>query len=514
MRVGCLFVHDLPLQAILRAEPTLAGTPVAVAEGEGARARVRCVSVPAHTQGVRPGLSVGDALSLAPELVVRWTPPELFEAARAAVLDAAASVSPRVEEARPGVALIDARGLEKLHGGDRGVASALVAAASRLGLDGRASVASGKTLAQIAAVRGAGVEVVPRGGERAFLAPLSAVALGADAALAQTLARWGIATAGELAALPANGIGARLGASGVRLHRLASGVDDEPLHPLQPPERFEEGADFDFELAAVEGLLFVIRPALERLVDRLDCHAMACGSVQLRLLLDPSGEAILPVELAAPTRDVPSLLALCRSILERRPPGAAVRGVRVIAVPAAARHEQLRLFGRPTVAPEKLATALAKVAAIVGDDRVGTPALADSHVNDSFTMSRFDPPPPPDELPRSTGGSRAGAGRDVSLAAEPPSRYGEDDGHVGSLRLFRPALVAEVREARGGPQALRAGAIAGWVVTCAGPWRLDVGWHETPTCRDAFDVELSDGAVYRLARDFTTGEWSLVGRYD
>ncbi|HWV39163.1 MAG TPA: DNA polymerase Y family protein, partial [Vulgatibacter sp.] len=333
--MGCLHVPDLPLQALLRAEPTLAGVPLAVAVGEGARARVQCVSVQARTHAVRPGLSVGDALALCPQLAVQWVPPELVEAARGAVLDAAASVSPKVEELRPGVALVDARGLEGLHGGDRGVAAALVAAAVRLGLDGRASVASGKTIAAIAAVRGSGLEVIAEGRERAFLAPLSLHVLGASTRIAETLARWGIGTAGELAALPADGIGARLGEEGVRLHALACGEDGEPLSPRPPPETFEEGADFDYDLAALEGLLFVLRPALERLVDRLDCHAMACGGLALRLLLDPHGEAILPVELAAPTRDVPSLLALCRSVLERRPPGAAVRGVRVVARAAA-----------------------------------------------------------------------------------------------------------------------------------------------------------------------------------
>ncbi len=499
--IGCLYVHDLPLQALLRVEPGLAGAAVAVAVGEGARARILCVSVPAYTQGVKPGISVGDALSLAPQLVLRWVPPEMVEAARAAVLDAAASVSPRVEELRPGVALVDAAGLQKLHGSERGVASALVVAAERLGLEGRAAVASGKKLATIAAMRGSGIEVIARGRERAFLAPLPLAALGASPKLAETLGRWGIGAAGELAGLPADGIGARLGEEGVRLHRLACGVDEEPLAPRHPPEIFEEGADFDYELSAIEGLIFVLRPALERLVDRLDCHSMACGGITLRLLLDPAGEAILPVELAAPTREVSALISLCRSVIERRPPGAAVRGLRVAATPAAARHEQLRLFGRPTVAPEKLATALAKVAAIVGDDRMGRPILSDSHLADSHAMGRYDPPPPPDEL--------------RAAVREGEARYEtHDPGGLAALRLFRPPLEAEVKEGSEGPRMLRAGAIAGWVVSCAGPWRLDVGWHEKAVCRDAFDVELSDGAVYRLAQDSSTGAWTLLGRYD
>lgn len=491
MRIGCLYVPDLPLQALVRAEPTLAGIPLAVAEGEGARARIAHVSVQARTQGVTPGLGVGEALALCPQLTVRWVAPEIVEAAREAVLDAAASVAPRVEEVRQGLALVDAEGLTRLHGDERGIAAALVAAASRIGLEGQASVAGGKRIACIAAVRGAGIEVVAKGKERAFLAPLPLAALGASPRLCETLARWGLPTAGAFATLPIDGVGARLGEEGVHVHRLASGRDDEPLQPRAEPEVFEEGCDFDFEILAVEGLLFVIRPALERLVARLDCYAVAAGGLTLKLLLDPAGESLLPVELAAPTRDVGSMLALCRSVLERRPPGAAVRGVRVVAQPSRMRREQLRLFGRPSVAPEKLATAVAKVAAIVGDERVGRPVLRESHEPEGYRVDRFAPPPPPDEEP---------------AVCERPG--------VAALRMFRPPLEAEVRMGHEGPLALRAGAVAGWIVGFAGPWRLDTGWFEQPVRRDTFDVELSDGAVYRLAQDLGTGAWSVVGRYD
>jgi protein ImuB len=490
MRFGCLFVPDLPLQALLRVEPDLHGRPVAVAQGEGASARVVAVSVPARTQGVLPGARLKEALALCPDLVLRWDDEAVREAAREAVLDAAAAVSPRVEEVAPGLVLVDARGLEKLHGGDRGLASALLVAARKVGLEGRAGVASGKRIARIAAVRGEGIEVVPRGEERAFLAPLPLAVLGASPALAETLGRWGVATAGAFAALPESGLASRLGPEGVRLWRLCRGEDDEPIVPRELPPIFEEGCDLDHEIVAMEGLLFLLRPVLERLVDRLSCRGHSCGGLTMRLSLEPAGEAILPVEVAAPTRDVPTLLALCRSLLERRPPGAPVRGLRVRAEAAGGRIEQLRLFGLPTVSPDRLATVVAKVAAIVGDDRLGSPAPEDSHVHEAFAMERFDPPPPAEE------------------EAAP-----EGERHL-ALRLFRPPLPAEVRMAAGLPQAISARGVTGWVVSLAGPWRVDVGWHDRPLRRDGFDVELSDGAVYRLAHDLSQDRWFLLGRYD
>ena len=88
MRVGCLYVPDLPLQALLRAEPTLVGNPVAVARGEGTRARLVSVSLQARTQGARPGQSIGDALAFCPSLVVRWASPDLEASAQAAISSA------------------------------------------------------------------------------------------------------------------------------------------------------------------------------------------------------------------------------------------------------------------------------------------------------------------------------------------------------------------------------------------------------------------------------------------
>lgn len=508
--IGCLWIPDLPLQALLRVEPSLHGQAVAVATGEGARAQVVGVSTRARTQGVAQGQRLQQARALCPELVVRWQEEDVLQAARDAALDAAASVSPRIEEARPGLVWIDASGLGKLHGGEREVAAALLRAAEQVGLEGRASLAIGKRVAEIAALRGEGIEVVAKGQERAFLAPLPLRALGAGDALLETLGRWGIATAGDLATLPGPGVASRLGQEGERLHRLARGEDREPLVPIQHEEVFEEGCDLDHELIALEGLLFLLRPVIERLLGRLSCRGLSCGGLVLRLALGGGGEAVLPVEVAAPTKDLGTLLALCRSMLERRPPGGAIRGVRVRAHARGGRVEQLRLFGLPSISPDELATAVAKVAAIVGEGRLGAPRLQDSHLPDAIRLERFDPPPPPSGEASFVRGLESA---DVSWkVAEEGATWGGARA-LGLLR-FRPPVQAEVRMAGGAPQSLRAGGVAGWVVSCAGPWRVDVGWHDAPAQQDGFDVELSDGAVYRLTHDRLQDRWLLLGRYD
>jgi len=49
----------------------------------------------------------------------------------------------------------------------------------------------------------------------------------------------------------------------------------------------------------------------------------------------------------------------------------------------------------------------------------------------------------------------------------------------------------------------------------AGPWRL-VGewWSESPFARDYYDLELSDGGLYRCYRERAAGQWFVDGVYD
>src|SRR6266851_3446405 len=115
-RIACLWVPDLPLCAALRAEPRLA-----------------------------------EARASFPQLMHRKASPERERAAAQAALEAAAAVSPRVEEAAPGLVHLDAGGLYRLFGDDRGVARALVAAAERVGLRAAVGVAAGKSTALLAA---------------------------------------------------------------------------------------------------------------------------------------------------------------------------------------------------------------------------------------------------------------------------------------------------------------------------------------------------------------------------
>src|SRR5438093_449741 len=82
-----------------------------------------------------------------------------------------------------------------------------------------------------------------------------------------------------------------------------------------------------------------------------------------------------------------------------RPPRAAVERVALSAVPERVRAAQLGLSSPAGPSPERLATTLARLAALCGPERVGAPAVIDSHRPGAAAVAPFTlgavPEPPP-----------------------------------------------------------------------------------------------------------------------
>lgn len=85
-----------------------------------------------------------------------------------------------------------------------------------------------------------------------------------------------------------------------------------------------------------------------------------------------------------------------------------------------------------------------------------------------------------------------------------------------ALRAFRPPVSVEVFKGRDSLEHVRgAGRLGGRVLHWAGPWRVrGEWWTDDPYAREYYDVELSDGGVYRLYRDVRSSTWVVDGVYD
>ncbi len=506
-RIACLLVPALPLAAELRAHPELAGRPFAVAAGPGPRAELVAVSPEAAQAGVRPFTTAVQARAVCAVLELRVLSLAREQAARAALLDAALSVSPRAEPAPPGsgpyaaeaAVFLDARGVSSLFHSEVGFAGALAARTARLGLPAQVAVASSRGVARIAARLaaregvgrdGEGMVIAP-GGDAAFLAPLPLELFDPDDALAEAFSRFGLRRMADLLRLPERALTARLGPGVHALLSLARGRERSPPPPVPLDSRLEEASDLEAPIERLEPLGFVLRGILGRLGERLVCRGLAFGDLELTLGLEGGGRDAWRVGIAAPTLDERVVLRLALLALEAAPPRAAIERVAVASIGRALRGDQLDFFRPAGPAPATLARMLAELAALVGSERVGAPAVADDHRPDACRMAPFQAPKPRDPGPRPTQRALA-------------------------VRALRPPLPARVRLAGGQPRWIESALANGRIEQLSGPWRTSGRWwSETERFAfDHFDAATADGWLIRLRLDLLTHRWEIDALYD
>jgi len=87
--------------------------------------------------------------------------------------------------------------------------------------------------------------------------------------------------------------------------------------------------------------------------------------------------------------DAKVFLKLLQLDLNAHPPGAPIMKIHLAAEPARPRSGQAGLFLPPSPEPEKLELTLARIAALVGEQKVGALELLDTHHPEGFRMQRF-----------------------------------------------------------------------------------------------------------------------------
>ena len=268
--------------------------------------------------------------------------------------------------------------------------------------------------------------------------------------LLETLARWGIHNLRALAALPEIALSERLGQEGLHLQKLAHGTASRTLVPVDAPLVFEEAIELEHPIVLLEPLAFLLNRLLEQLCARLASRALATQELRLSLELsnltgvddefenagipsesdDSIGEYKTPegapplsrfmrqggdfgflpsdnrvqgtllhhcrqtkftrkLSLPLPMLDAKVFLKLLQLDLNAHPPGAPIIKIHLSAEPARPRSAQGGLFLPPSPEPEKLELTLARIAGIVGEQKVGAVELLDTHHPEGFRMRRF-----------------------------------------------------------------------------------------------------------------------------
>jgi DNA polymerase-4 len=258
-----------------RDDPRLRSRPVIVGSGV-----VLAASYEAKAYGVRTAMSGGQARRLCPQAVVVAPRMSAYSEASEAVFAVFRHTTPLVEGLSIDEAFLDVRGVRRLIGSPRVVASLLRREVrERVGLPITVGVARTKFLAKVASgvAKPDGLLVVPADGVVAFLHPLPVAALwGVGERTEQTLGRLGLHTVGDLAATPLDTLKREVGdAVGEHLHDLAWGRDERPVVASVKDKSIGAEETFDVDIADAQS----IRRELLRLSDRVGSRLRESGHV-------------------------------------------------------------------------------------------------------------------------------------------------------------------------------------------------------------------------------------------
>lgn len=408
-----------------------------------------------------------------------------------ALLALAREFTPRVQSLGPGEALLDLHGLGRVWPTPRDLAGALLAAAHGRGWSDLRIALAGTRVAALVAARGRdGLTVIPPGQEAATLAPLPLGLLDLDEERRDLFRRWGLATLGDLGALPARGLAERLGVEGPRLRRLARGEDEAPLVPTPAPETFASTLELEWPIDGLEPLSFLLARVLEPLCAHLKERGRRAAGMELDLGLVDGRRHRRALHPAAPSAEARTWRTLMLLDLEAHPPDESIQAFTVRAEPTSSRTVQFSLLDPAQPSPERLAETMARLHEWTAAGRAGAPALVDSHRPGAFVMETFAP------------GPVSGA----ALTGPPGPRL--------ALRVFRPPLPAQVVLRAGVPAFVSAGSVRGEVDERAGPWRASGDWWDVAWSREEWDVSLAAGGLYRIFRDRLRDEWFVEGELD
>jgi len=483
MNYAVLCVPDFALHALRRSDPGLRGRALGLVEGDGRRARVAAASPEAR--GVAPGLAASLAMSRCPGIALRPRDPAAEVEAQRLLVAAAFTLAPRVEATGGGCCTVDLRGADPAR--TEALMRRLAAELAGAGLPARIGAGATPLLASYAARCAEPVLVVRDPG--GFLAPLPLAFAEPTPEQDGILRGWGIGTLGGLTALPKAEVGRRLGTEGVLLWERAAGETTRVLRLAEPARSFAAEWAYEPPVESIEPLAFKLRRFAERIALELRGAGFVAERLSLTLLLEDGGDHRREFRLPEPGADVEGWLRILGGHLDTVRTDARVAGVRLVAAPARPQEKQGGLFDTGLRDPASFWENLARVAAIVGDDRVGTPAPSDTHRPDAFVLER-----PAETVPPLAEGP-----------VHPP---------LGpTLRRFRPPWPVRVACAAGEPRRLEDGRLTGEVRAALGPWRRAGDWWRPQAWAvETWQVEMAGGGVYQLAR--TDAGWCVEGMLD
>jgi protein ImuB len=492
---ACVYAAEFPAQSLLRLRPDLQSEPIAVLEGRAPMELVCSLNRHATLKGAVHGMTRLDAESIAGlRLVQRLLEGE--ETARAAFLECAANFSPRIERTNDSAAcsfVLDIAGTELLFGPPQILAQRLRSALAAAGFNTSIAVSANFHAARMKAAVTRGITVIPNGQEAEALAKLPIALLGLEQQHAETFILWGIRTLGELAALPEVDLITRLGAQACEWRDLARGVLPHTFQPIEAVLSLRETCEFETPVEQTDSLFFMGARMIDCLVARAAARALSLASLTVHMELTGGRVYRRTIRPALPTIDRKFLLKLLQLEIAAHPPQSAVVLLTLTAEAGQSSKLQMGLFAPQTPEPSRLDVTIARLKAIAGEDRVGSPVLEDTHRPGTFHMENFV----------------------VATESSTPKA----DRPRMAMRRMRPPVEVRVVLRQMQPVAFRDHEQRFTVAAAYGPWKTSGCWWSAEGWNaEEWDVLAQSGSGSQVAcllvHDCMLNRWSIEAFYD
>jgi protein ImuB len=406
-----------PLGVVL--VPNAVSTPAAGSERAlDATAKLSAVNESARRYGVREGQSIAEACALVASLVVREVSQAEVLETLGCIAEVGLSLGTTVAVEAPDTVCVDITGSAHLQGGELALACEFANRVRGMGHSVRIAISDGPRLARAFAHwftpeaadpedRGVCVVASSRTVEAFSALPVTALPIAQETAA--WFVRLGVFTVGELCALPKAALGSRLGDSAASVTELCAGRDRAPLVTYTPERTVSESSAWDEPVTGTEPLLFVLGGLVSRVSARLTGRGEAAHSLVLTLLYDPAiarfrqekTEQVLRFKLAAPLHRADEMRRVLSARLARTKLGAPSLGMRLSVpklLPAVARQLELsQVLAGVTVsagADDEIPVLIAELSAELGEEKVGTLKLVDSHrpeAKSKLSPASFEP---------------------------------------------------------------------------------------------------------------------------
>ncbi|HEY2473086.1 MAG TPA: DNA polymerase Y family protein [Terracidiphilus sp.] len=492
---AAIHAAEFPAQAILRLRPDFQSKPVAVLEFTASKESVCSLNMHARKRGIAAGMTrleveeVGGIQILCRSLTTE-------HAARTVLLECASKFSPRIEESfaiKACAFVLDISGTERLFGPAMQLAKSLDANIAAAGFRASVCTSSNFDTARMKAESARGITVIPSGKEAASIADISISSLRLDDEHNETLTLWGIRTLGELAELREEDLVTRLGQPSAGWLKLSRGTADHTFQPHEATFELKEHIEFEDHVEQLDSLLFIGAGMINNLVARADGRALCLASLTIVMTLEGSITYKRLIRPAIPSNDRRFLLKLLQLEIGAHPPQAAVVSLTLIAEAGQQSKVQLGLFTPQAPEPSRLDVTLARVQALVGADRVGSPVLVDTNRRGSFNLVDF------------------------AIHDQSATHYGTNPRI--SLRRMRPPHPLRMQFQSQMPTSFRDGSDVYEVHVAYGPWHSSgCWWSVNQWDLEEWDVmatnQYGESLGCLLVHDHLNHRWLLDAMYD